>query len=117
MQHQPTSTFAPARDLISDPASVGAVPPARHWNMAAALARLVALPWRFLQARRQLLVLGGMSDRELADIGLLRQDLHDAVSLPVSVTPTSLFQRRVAERRLARERLVKQERRVTALTS
>jgi hypothetical protein len=44
--------------------------------------------------------LAGMSDYELRDIGLIRQDLGDASALPLDADPSALLVRR----RAARER-------------
>lgn len=65
----------------------------------AALRRLAAWPFRVAAARAAIHQLGGMNDRELADIGLTRQDLRDATALPVGDDPTRIFAMRIDERR------------------
>jgi uncharacterized protein YjiS (DUF1127 family) len=78
--------------------------------------RLVSLPFslllwpvRVIESRRVLATLGEMDDRDLADIGLSRQDLRDATALPLAGDPSPLLAGRAAERearaRLARRRL------------
>lgn len=64
------------------------------------LARAALLwPVRFHSARRNLAVLGGLSDRELKDIGLVRTDLSDVTGLPRHEDPTIRLARIVDERR------------------
>ncbi|HLJ71786.1 MAG TPA: DUF1127 domain-containing protein [Roseiarcus sp.] len=64
--------------------------------------RVAAWPLRVLAARRAMAALGAMSDRELADVGLYRQDLRDATALRLGEDPTALLTARTAERRGAR---------------
>src|SRR5579883_2906873 len=64
--------------------------------------RVVAWPLRALAARRAMAELGAMSDRELADVGLYRQDLRDATGLRRGEDPTAMLAKRTAERRRAR---------------
>ena len=64
--------------------------------------RLMTWPLRVLAARRAMAELGAMSDHELADVGLLRQDLRDASALGFGEDPTAMFAARTAERRRAR---------------
>jgi uncharacterized protein YjiS (DUF1127 family) len=45
--------------------------------------------WRAWRNRREFMKLGDMSDAELADIGLVRTDLHAAVGLPFGMDPTA----------------------------
>lgn len=45
--------------------------------------------YRTWKNRRQFYRLGEMSDAELADIGLVRSDLHFVVDLPFGVDPTT----------------------------
>jgi uncharacterized protein YjiS (DUF1127 family) len=61
--------------------------------------RLVCWPFRVAASRRMMSQLGEMSDRELADIGLRREDLRDAAALRLSDDPTTLFTARARERR------------------
>ncbi len=44
--------------------------------------------YRAWKNRREFMRLGEMSDAELADIGLVRSDLHVAVGLPLGSDPT-----------------------------
>ena len=69
---------------------------------ASAVGRALSWPARVLTARRTMSQLGGMSDYELRDIGLTRQDLFDATALPLDADPSPLL----ARRRAARERPV-----------
>ena len=60
---------------------------------------------RFAQAwrhRRDLALLTGFDDHMLADIGLTRADLNDAIAEPRWRDPTALLAERVSERRLNR---------------
>ncbi len=63
------------------------------------LERMLLWPARTLQTRQLLDDLGGMSDHELRDIGLTRQDLRDATALPASQDPGELFEARASGRR------------------
>ena len=56
-------------------------------------------PFRAGEARRVMAALGAMSDRDLRDIGLTRQDLRDASALPATRDPGRLLARRRAARR------------------
>ncbi len=60
--------------------------------------RLAGWPLRVAAARRAMRDLAGMSARELADIGLTRQDLRDASALALDDDPTRILVMRVAER-------------------
>src|SRR5579883_2875510 len=64
--------------------------------------RIAAWPLRVVVARRAMAELGAMSDRELADVGLYRQDLRDATALRLGEDPTAMLAKRTAERRRAR---------------
>jgi uncharacterized protein YjiS (DUF1127 family) len=57
---------------------------------------------RLLQRRHELRMLAGFDDRMLADIGLTRGDLRDAVAQPMWHDPTAILVSRVCERRQAR---------------
>ena len=60
--------------------------PARSiWRIADAVVNIL----RALKNRREFYRLGEMSDAELADIGLVRADLHLAVDLPLTRDPTA----------------------------
>ena len=67
-------------------------------RMAAPLLRVLSWPARVAAARRTMSELARMSDYELRDIGLTRQDLNDATSLPLDDDPSRLFVRRRASR-------------------
>jgi uncharacterized protein YjiS (DUF1127 family) len=54
--------------------------------------------------RRDMQVLAGFDDRMLADIGLTRGDLRDAVSEPLWRDPSHVLVMRARERRVARRR-------------
>ncbi len=71
----------------------------RAMSAAAALRRLFGWPSRVLAARRVMRQLGALSDCELKDIGLYRQDLRDAVALPRDVDPGLMLRRKVETRR------------------
>lgn len=91
-------------------------PGATRPNAAARLFRSVAAVARRLAAqaaeglsrqainRRVLSQLGGMSDRELRDIGLVRQDVVDAAALAPNQDSTVLLLARRNERRGLRRR-------------
>jgi uncharacterized protein YjiS (DUF1127 family) len=57
-------------------------------SMLGGLARIAWWPVRVAQARRSFAPLAQMSDYELHDIGLTRQDLWNAASLPLDQDPT-----------------------------
>ena len=61
--------------------------------------RAIADAW---QHRRDVTVLATFDDRLLADIGLTRGDLNDAMAEPLWRDPTSVLARRYGERRRAR---------------
>jgi uncharacterized protein YjiS (DUF1127 family) len=74
--------------------------PSRTRDTILSLARTMLLwPVRFYRARRDLAVLGGLSDHELKDIGLMRTDLSDATGFPRDEDPTLRLARIVDERR------------------
>ena len=56
-------------------------------------------PFRALENRRLLDGMGELSDYELRDIGLTRQDLRDATALPANRDPGQFFAARAASRR------------------
>ncbi len=60
--------------------------------------RIATWPLRVLAARQAMAQLGAMSDRELADVGLRRQDLRDATALSLGEDPTAVLAARAAER-------------------
>ena len=57
---------------------------------------------RFFKNRRDAVVLAGLDDHMLADIGLTRGDVRDAVSEPVWRDPTAILVSRAQERRSSR---------------
>ena len=58
-----------------------------------------------LKNRRDAASLAGLDDRMLADIGLTRGDLRDAISEPVWRDPTAILVSRAYERRINRRRV------------
>jgi uncharacterized protein YjiS (DUF1127 family) len=62
------------------------------------LTKTLTWPLRVAAHRRVLNQLGGFDDRELADIGLCRQDLRDVTALPFAVDPTDHLAGRARER-------------------
>lgn len=66
--------------------------------IGASFARALAWPAHVTRVRRDLRLLSTMTDHELSDIGLVRQDLRDATALPLDTDPTALFARRARER-------------------
>jgi uncharacterized protein YjiS (DUF1127 family) len=67
-------------------------PPRSKWR------RLASWPFRVAAARAAVRQLAGMNERELADIGLTRQDLRDVTALPLDEDPTRIFTMRARER-------------------
>jgi uncharacterized protein YjiS (DUF1127 family) len=83
--------------------------PAVPTRFAQALATIVAaaarLAGRFAEAwrhRHDAAVLAALDDHMLADLGLSRSDLNDALSEPLWRDPTALLARRHGERRRSR---------------
>lgn len=70
----------------------------RHNLLADALRRALSWPARVGAARRTMVQLARMSDHELRDIGLSRQDVSDATALSLDEDPTALLVRRRAGR-------------------
>jgi uncharacterized protein YjiS (DUF1127 family) len=64
--------------------------------------RWVKLLGRALKHRRDAATLAGMDEHMLADIGLTRSDVRDAVAVAPWGDPTALLRARALERRLAR---------------
>jgi uncharacterized protein YjiS (DUF1127 family) len=62
------------------------------------LSIVLAWPFQVFEHRRVLAQLGSMDERELADIGLNRQDLRDVTALPLGVDPSRALAQRAAER-------------------
>jgi len=59
---------------------------------------LLTWPLRVAAHRHAMNELGGLDDRELADIGLSRQDLRDVTALPLTLDPTEQLAQRARER-------------------
>jgi uncharacterized protein YjiS (DUF1127 family) len=59
---------------------------------------------QFVKNRRDAVTLASLDDRMLADIGLTRGDVRDAVSEPVWRDPTTILVSRSQERRVNRRR-------------
>ena len=66
---------------------------------SAALVRVLGWPARVHRARRLMLQLGSLSDCELKDIGLVRQDLRDVTGLGAGVDPSVTLRARAEARR------------------
>ena len=60
-----------------------------------------------IKNRRDATILAGMDEHMLADIGLTRGDVRDAVSEPIWRDPTAILVSRVHERRVNRRRVGK----------
>ncbi len=67
-----------------------------------ALGRWAKRMLRSIRHRRDAAMLAGLDERMLADIGLTRADVRDAVALRPWCDPTALLRARALERRLAR---------------
>ncbi len=63
-------------------------------NAAGAVRRALEWPARVSAARRAMNQLAHMSEYELRDIGLTRQDVVDVSALPLDQDPTALLARR-----------------------
>jgi uncharacterized protein YjiS (DUF1127 family) len=57
------------------------------------LARVALWPIRVIEARRTLAQLAGLSEYELRDLGLTRQDLVDVTARPLDEDPTPYLNR------------------------
>ncbi len=83
--------------------------PSQFARLANAVAGIVALRLRDLiqvfKSRQDAAVLAGLDDRMLADIGLTRGDVRDAVAEPAWRDPTALLVSRAHERRINRRRV------------
>ena len=67
-------------------------------DAASVLRRALSWPARVGAARRTMSQLARMSEYELRDIGLTRQDVADATALPLDADPSTLLVRRRAAR-------------------
>ena len=83
--------------------------PSQFARMVNAVAGIVALRLRefvqLVKGRHDAVVLAGLDDRMLADIGLTRGDVRDAFSEPVWRDPTAILVSRSHERRINRRRM------------
>jgi uncharacterized protein YjiS (DUF1127 family) len=71
--------------------------------LASGIVRAVLWPSRVVEARRTLSQLAGLSEYELRDIGLSRQDLVDFTARPLDEDPTPhLADSRATRARMAR---------------
>ena len=75
------------------------------------LGREMADAWRH---RRDVALLASFDDRMLADIGLTRADINDALAVPPWRDPTTVLIRRRGERRMSRSKVVDLLRRCAA---
>ena len=66
---------------------------------SAVLLHVLGWPVRVYRARQLMLQLGTFSDRELKDIGLMRQDLRDATGLASGIDPSATLRARAEARR------------------
>ena len=74
-------------------------------DATALLVRVFSWPARVYTARRTMRQLSALSDYELRDIGLTRQDLADSTALPLDADPSTLLVRRRAGRAVAKPRV------------
>src|SRR5262245_29365579 len=81
---------------ISSPGTQLIAAIARAWVLAL---RRIAQAWR---NRRDAAALANLDDRMLADIGITRSDVRDALAEPLWHDPTDLLRTRALERRLSR---------------
>jgi uncharacterized protein YjiS (DUF1127 family) len=81
-------------------------------SLVALLTHWVRLVARARKHRREANVLAGLDRNMLADIGITRADLNDALSGPFWEDPTALLRERALERRLYRVTPLKREPRV-----
>lgn len=73
-------------------------------RFAAVALRVVLWPVRVARTRKVMNQLAGMSDYELRDIGLIRDDIVSAQAVPLDRDPTLLLEQRARERAEARLR-------------
>jgi uncharacterized protein YjiS (DUF1127 family) len=67
-------------------------------GFVAQVKRALAWPARVIEARRTLATLAALSDHELRDIGLIRQDIADLTALAADEDPTARLARARAGR-------------------
>jgi uncharacterized protein YjiS (DUF1127 family) len=77
-------------------------PFARAARIAGNVALRAVEIYRSFKSRREMRMLASFDDRMLADIGLTRGDLRDAVAEPLWRDPTHVLKARARERRSAR---------------
>jgi uncharacterized protein YjiS (DUF1127 family) len=70
-------------------------------GVAGTVKRVLAWPLEVAKARADLALLGGLSDYELHDIGITRQDLRNATALPLDKDPTQFLAQTVRENQAA----------------
>ena len=83
--------------------------PFRLARLILAVARMAAVRFRRVaqacKNRSDATVLAGLDDRMLADIGITRGDVRDALAEPLWDDPTCVLRARALERRLTRHRI------------
>ena len=82
-----------------EPAPVALVSHSWAGTALAYASRVLAWPSQIIAARAAMQTLGSMSDHELRDIGLTRQDLRDATGMTSGDDPTGMLAGRASERR------------------
>ena len=70
------------------------------------VAHVLMWPARAWEARRLLNQLGGLSDHELADIGISRSDVANAAASPVDADPSLVLVRARRERLAGRDAII-----------
>jgi len=75
------------------------------FNFAGAIAARIKQFARAYRNRSDAVVLATFDDRMLADMGLTRSDVRDALTGPLWDDPTNLLRARALERRLSRHRI------------
>src|SRR3954452_25634442 len=74
-------------------------------SVAGSIGNGLRLLLQAIKNRRDATILAGMDERMLADIGLTRGDVRDAISEPVWRDPTAILVSRAHERRVNRRRV------------
>ena len=78
-------------------------PRSRLALLGAGILRVALWPARVIESRRTMSQLAGMSDFELSDIGLTRQDLANVTARPLDEDPTGYLARERAARARTRK--------------
>jgi uncharacterized protein YjiS (DUF1127 family) len=92
--------------VMTSIAKPAAVPVGRTiFTLAGALAARIKRLARAYRNRSDAAVLAAFDDRMLADMGLTRSDVRDALTAPLWDDPTNLLRARALERRLSRHRI------------